>query len=132
MTNIPKDQVETRFCTVCAKEYEVPWGQGEQVGHTLCNGCWFDKLNCPQAEWDELAKEMEEDQKMILYEITGSPPLEDQVKFHQGISAQRLRYLKEAAKVIGGLLNRNYAVICNDGTLDKAKEFIDAWGDDDE
>ena len=40
--------------------------------------------------------------------------------------------MKEAAKVIGGLLNRNYAVICNDGTLAAAKEFIDAWGDDDE
>jgi len=133
-----KDQIETRFCTVCAKEYEVPWEQSEQVDHTLCNRCWFDKMNCPQAEWDELAKEMEGDQKMIMYEVTGSPPLEDQVVFHQGISAQRLKYLKEAAKVMKALVYGKYSSSVEGyqanqvETKKKAKEFIDACGDDDE
>lgn len=82
------------------------------------------------AEWDEAAKEMAEDKPMVLYELTGSPSLEQQLEFWRGISATRLQYLKEAAKVIDALINRNYAVICNDDTLAKAKEFIDAWGDD--
>ena len=85
-----------------------------------------------EAEWDEVIREMADDKPMAVYELTGSPSLEQQLEFWRGISAQRLQYLKEAAKVIDGLLNRNYAVICNDGTLAAAKEFIDAWGDDDE
>jgi len=92
----------------------------------------MENLVTNDAEWDEATKEMADDKPMVLYELTGSPSLEQQLEFWRGIAATRLQHLKEAAKVIGGLLNRNYAVICNDGTLDKAKEFIDAWGDDDE
>ena len=79
------------------------------------------------AEWDDLAKELADDKPMVMYEITGDMDVKDHLVFHQGISAQRLKYLKEAAKVMKSLTMGNV-----DDALAQAKEFIDAWGDDDE
>ena len=79
------------------------------------------------AEWDDLAKEMADDKPMVMYEITGEMDVKDHLVFMQGIAAQRLKYLKEAAKVMKSLIMGNV-----DDALAKSKEFIDTWGDEDE
>lgn len=87
------------------------------------------------AEWDDLDKVMTDDKPMVLYEITGEMDVKDHLVFMQGIAAQRLKYLKEAAKVMKILAN---ALGCKttfseyDRALKLSQEFILAWGDDDD
>ena len=74
------------------------------------------------AEWDALSPDIGRS-----YDVEVS--FKDQSIFWQGIAAQRLKYLKEAAKVMKDLMGN---MMVDRKTADLAKEFIDAWGDDDE